>query len=57
MRKSLLLTAVLAVIALLLPVSAFASDSSEEKSGKVDAQGIIFDHLGDGYGWEVPDRR
>jgi F0F1-type ATP synthase, subunit a len=54
MRKSLLLTAVLAVIALLLPVSAFASDSSEEKSGKVDAQGIIFDHLGDGYGWEVP---
>ncbi|MEG0253164.1 MAG: F0F1 ATP synthase subunit A, partial [Muribaculaceae bacterium] len=28
--------------------------SCGETSGEVDAKEIIFDHLGDHYGWEVP---
>ena len=39
--------------------SAAATEATEaaeahEAEGAIDAQGIIFDHLGDGYGWEVP---
>ncbi|MCH5326320.1 MAG: F0F1 ATP synthase subunit A [Duncaniella sp.] len=46
----------LSVMALLLPLGAMAAVSSDEgeKQEGVDAQGIIFEHLGDGYGWEVP---
>ncbi len=48
----------MALVALLLPLAGRASQtqggSQEEKSGAVDAQGIIFEHLGDRYGWEVP---
>ncbi|MDE6418723.1 MAG: F0F1 ATP synthase subunit A [Duncaniella sp.] len=43
-----------------VPAAAMAADGhgegeeqTQEKEG-VDAQGIIFEHLGDGYGWEVP---
>ncbi|MDE6358809.1 MAG: hypothetical protein K2L29_04335, partial [Duncaniella sp.] len=57
MIRQLFTTIALALIALLLPSTALASghdgDNTEAKEG-VDAQGIIFDHLGDGYGWEVP---
>ena len=28
--------------------------AAENKEDKLDIKGIIFDHLGDGYGWEVP---
>lgn len=35
-----------------LPQNAVANESGED--GKVDLKGIIFHHLGDGYGWEVP---
>ncbi len=35
-----------------MPQQVYASESSEE--GKVDLKEIIFHHLGDGYGWEVP---
>ena len=48
----------MAIVALMLPFAAQAekhpADSTEQKSGAVDAQGIIFEHLGDRYGWEVP---
>ena len=47
----------MAFVALLLPLAGRASGheaDSQEKSGAVDAQGIIFEHLGDRYGWEVP---
>lgn len=47
----------MAFVALLLPLAGRASETkeeSQEKSGAVDAQGIIFEHLGDRYGWEVP---
>ena len=45
---------ILAVTALTLwaPTAAAAADG--EAKGKFDPKEIIFDHLGDGYGWEVP---
>ena len=44
---------VLAILALLImsPVKAAASGSGE---GGVNVKEIMFHHLGDGYGWEVP---
>lgn len=53
----------LAVIGMLLPGTVSASAPAEgqeddklveEVEQGVDAKGIIFEHLGDGYGWEVP---
>lgn len=58
MIKQTFTTIALALIALLAPVVALASSSHGEdpaaKEEGIDAQGIIFEHLGDGYGWEVP---
>ena len=59
MKRNIFTSLLLAIVAILLPLGAAASeshpaDSTEEKSGAVDAQGIIFEHLGDRYGWEVP---
>lgn len=34
--------------------AATAGDPIEEEAKKVDPKEIIFEHLGDGYGWEVP---
>lgn len=42
----------IALIALMLPLPAHASDGEQQEG--IDAQGIIFEHLGDAYGWEVP---
>lgn len=51
----------LALISILTPVRMFAQDDmqaqevkAQEEEEKLDVKGIIFDHLGDGYGWEVP---
>lgn len=54
--KNIFTTIALALIALLAPTMALASDHSSEAAQEegIDAQGIIFEHLGDGYGWEVP---
>lgn len=54
MRK--LLTLLAAVLALIfMAPSTFAAESGhEEGEGKLDPKEIIFEHLGDGYGWEVP---
>ena len=41
------------LVALLLPARALASASSEGEGG-FNPKEIIFEHLGDGYGWEVP---
>lgn len=38
-------------IAMMLPA---IPASANEESGEMDLQGIIFEHLGDAYGWEVP---
>jgi len=54
--KNIFTTIALALIALLAPAVAMASghDTDSAKEEGIDAQGIIFEHLGDGYGWEVP---
>lgn len=54
--KNIFTTIALALIALLAPAMALASghDTDASKEEGIDAQGIIFEHLGDGYGWEVP---
>lgn len=52
-RQYLILTLLASVLMLAFP--AYASESAEEaSSGKVDPKEIIFEHLGDAYGWEVP---
>lgn len=53
-RLRLLLVAI--TLTLLAPFAAFASetDNSAEQTKELDAKELIFDHLGDGYGWEVP---
>ena len=35
-------------------VAAGSSDDKDHDGGKLDPKEIIFEHLGDGYGWEVP---
>lgn len=53
--KRIITAITLVMVGLLLPAAATASTgSNDEKKEGVDAQGIIFEHLGDGYGWEVP---
>lgn len=54
MRKSIFLTAIFALIALVFPLGAAASGHEAEGEGGVNPKEIIFEHLGDGYGWEVP---
>lgn len=41
-----------ATVLFVIPQKTVASESGDD--GKVDLKGIIFHHLGDGYGWEVP---
>ena len=50
-KKSYILLIFLALVSL-LPLRGYASGGSEE--GTVNVKEIIFHHLGDGYGWEVP---
>lgn len=46
---------VLSLLSVVLPGSIFASTHGEEgEKGKIDPKEIIFEHLGDAYGWEVP---
>jgi F-type H+-transporting ATPase subunit a len=41
-------------IAMALPVVAAASTNTENSGAAINPKEIIFEHLGDGYGWEVP---
>lgn len=59
MKRNIFTALLLAIISLVLPTGVAAAeetplDSLVEKDSSIDAQGIIFDHLGDRYGWEVP---
>lgn len=36
------------------PMQSFASSDEGHEEGKLDPKEIIFEHLGDAYGWEVP---
>ena len=51
-RLSLLAVFVMA-FAMMLPSSAQAAEGGE-KEAPLDVKGIMFEHLGDAYGWEVP---
>ena len=54
MKKLLILFAAVLALIFMAP-SSFAADSGhEENEEKLDPKEIIFEHLGDGYGWEVP---
>ena len=48
-----ILTILPLLLALLFSSTAFAAESNEEKEA-LDVKEVIFHHLGDGYGWEVP---
>ena len=52
MKKTTFIFLILMTVSMLLPQRLFASEGSE--SGEVNVKEIIFHHLGDGYGWEVP---
>lgn len=47
-------TSLVVILAMLLPSAAFASDKEDKEGSSLDVKGIIFEHLGDGYGWELP---
>ena len=42
------------LVAVLLMAPSAASAAGHDEGGSLDVKGIIFEHLGDGYGWEVP---
>ena len=48
-----ILTILLAVVLSAVTINASATDNGGEQ-GKIDTKAIIFEHLGDRYGWEVP---
>ncbi len=45
---------VIMAIAMALPVAAAVSTNTENSGAAINPKEIIFEHLGDGYGWEVP---
>lgn len=45
--------ALVLTLLMLMPSLAYASET-EKEGGDFDVKEIIFEHLGDGYGWEVP---
>lgn len=45
---------VVILIAMTAPVAAVAAETEESSKPDIDFKEIIFGHLGDGYGWEVP---
>lgn len=56
-RLKFILISLIAVLAMTAPAALRAEQAEaqkEEKQEKFDPKEIIFDHLGDGYGWEVP---
>ncbi len=54
MNKKLSIILLLLVATVMSPFRALAAGHDEEEEKDLDVQEIIFHHLGDGYGWEVP---
>ena len=54
MSKRISISVILLAIVSLFPFNMVASENHAEKEGELDVKEIIFEHLGDGYGWEVP---
>lgn len=59
--KKFLLALLTAVFAVAMPASVWAEPAaatetaeSDGEHDKINPKEIIFEHLGDGYGWEVP---
>ena len=55
--KSKIITAVVALVIVVLMGLGYQSAAhhrGHEPEGEVDVKELIFDHLGDAYGWEVP---
>lgn len=53
-KKTVALLALMAV-AMICPVAVSASEAANDSTeNKINPKEIIFEHLGDGYGWEVP---
>lgn len=50
----LILRFIVALVAVMSPGYTYADDAAGESQDKLDPKEIIFDHLGDRYGWEVP---
>lgn len=48
------ITAIFAILAMLFMVAPAAKASGSNDEGGVNVKEIMFHHLGDGYGWEVP---
>lgn len=48
------IVALMLALLCVLPVSASAGSTDKEDEKGVNVKEIIFEHLGDGYGWEVP---
>ncbi|MCC8070809.1 MAG: F0F1 ATP synthase subunit A [Bacteroidales bacterium] len=56
-KRFIIFTMLLTAVAFLLPQRTLASEAREEAQAEekaIDPKEIIFEHLGDGYGWEVP---
>lgn len=58
MNKTIAFSLVVAFLAMLMPLSLSAQEAEkpaqEQKEEGMNIKDIIFEHLGDGYGWEVP---
>lgn len=55
MSKRISITAILLTILMAFPFTASAFDDEDNaEDSNLDVKEIIFEHLGDGYGWEVP---
>ena len=52
--KTTILTLLMIVSVLFAPVNASASGHDDSSDKALNPKEIIFEHLGDGYGWEVP---
>lgn len=54
MKRLILLLSILAILISPSVVLASESGPNEGEKGSLDVKEVIFHHLGDGYGWEVP---
>lgn len=54
MSKRISILSLLTAFLLALPFSVRAENPAEKEEESLDVKEIIFEHLGDGYGWEVP---
>lgn len=52
--RLIIITLILAFFAPALSAGNAAEAGADNAEGKIDPKEIIFEHLGDGYGWEVP---